>query len=370
MADSPLQAPAPPAAPPLAFDPSTLFPPEFTELLDPAVRADPYPMYARLREASPLGGGPLGIVLFARHAPCQGILTDPRSGADRTKGNVFQLLRGAGRPYPLPVMGISELLGVPPEDHERFRGWSAVLARSLDPDFGVLNTSPEARDRRRSSMFEFGDYFREQIARRRAEPRDDLLSRLVQAEEAGDQLTEDELLSTCVLLLVAGHETTVNLIANGSLALVRHPDQLALLRDGGDAALARSAVEEVLRFDPPVHFTSRIPLEPMEVGGTVVPQGGIAVLLLAAANRDPDAFPEPDRFDITRSPNDHLAFGMGAHFCLGAPLARLEGQIALSALARRLVEPSLLQDPLEYKANFTLRGLASLPVAFESVRPA
>src|SRR2546421_2642818 len=368
MADSPLRAPAPPAAPPLAFDPSTLFPPQFTELLDPAVRADPYPPYARLREASPLGGGPLGIVLFARHAHCQGILTDPRSGADRTKGNVFQLLTGAGRlspedlemidrrpfllrdppdhtrlrrlvskaftprvveslrpriqqlvdgaidaaaaagsieivadlAYPVPVTVISELLGVPPEDHERFRGWSADLARSLDPDFGVLNTSPEARDRRRSSMFEFGDYFREQIARRRAEPRDDLLSRLVQAEEAGDQLTEDELLSTCVLLLVAGHETTVNLIANGTLALVRHPDQLALLRDGGDAALARSAVEEVLRFDPPVHFTSRIPLEPMEIGGTVVPQGGIAVLLLAAANRDPDAFPEPDRFDITR----------------------------------------------------------------------
>jgi cytochrome P450 len=264
--------------------------------------------------------------------------------------------------YPLPVNVICELLGVPVEDHVRFREWSKEAARALDP---VETLSPEEQERRRRVLTAFVEYFEGLIAERRSAPRDDLLSALIAAEEAGDKLSPEELLSTCILLLVAGHETTVNLIGNGTLALLRHPDQLDLLRD--DPALARGAVEEFLRYDPPVQMTGRTALEDMEVGGTVVPKGEQAVLLIGSANRDPAQFPDPERLDITRQENHHIAFGYGLHFCLGAPLARLEGEIAFQTLVRRFEGLRLLDEEPPYKENIILRGLAALPVGFERV---
>ncbi|MGR6913697.1 cytochrome P450 [[Actinomadura] parvosata] len=249
--------------------------------------------------------------------------------------------------YPLPVMVISEMLGVPPEDRERFRAWSEKLARGLDPMLteGLLSETGQARR-------EFGAYFSDLAARRRKRPGDDLLSELTRVRE----LTEPELLATCVLLLVAGHETTVNLIANGALALLRHE----LLPEA--ARRPRQVVEEVLRYDPPVQLTSRVALEDVSLGGTPVPEGTLVMAVIGAANRDPAIFPEPGRFDVTRSPERHLAFGLGIHFCLGATLARMEGEIALSALAAAAPGLRLAGPAPPYKENVVLRGLAALPV--------
>jgi cytochrome P450 len=261
--------------------------------------------------------------------------------------------------YPLPVRVICEMLGVPPEDHATFKGWSHDVARGLDPDF-VL--PPEFLERRQRTFDELRAYFLGLIAKRRDDPRDDLISALIAAEDQGHVLSEAELVSTCGLLLIAGHETTVNLVANGTLALLRHPGELARLRV--DPALIRSAVEEVLRYDPPVQMTARIALSDVEVGGTTLRKGQLALLLLAAANRDEEQFPDGERFDIAREDNRHLAFGMGIHFCVGAPLARVEGQIALDAVARRLERPELLIETPSYKENLVLRGLSALPVRF------
>jgi unspecific monooxygenase len=261
--------------------------------------------------------------------------------------------------YPLPVTVISELLGVPPEDEERFRGWSAALARGLDPDFLL----PEAEVARRlQARGEFSEYFTELIEQRRTAPREDLLSRLVAVSDQGDVLSQDELLATCVLLLTAGHETTVNLIGNGALALLRDPVQLAIFREHPESRQA--AVEELLRYDPPVQFTARTALADTELGGHPVREGESVLLLTAAANRDPAAFSDPDRLDLLRPAKPHLAFGHGIHFCLGAPLARLEGQIALGRLFERKV--SLRPGPLYYRDNIVLRGLAELPVTIRA----
>jgi cytochrome P450 len=185
---------------------------------------------------------------------------------------------------------------------------------------------------------------------------------LVEAEEAGDRLTERELLATCVLLYVAGHETTVNLVGNGLLALLRHPEEWRRLRD--DPALLPGAIEELLRYDGPVQRTGRTAAEDVEIGGVAIPAGTLVLALLGAANRDPAQFAEPDRLDLGRADNRHIAFGWGIHFCLGAPLARVEGQIAINALVQRLPKLALATPTPEFRQSLTLRGLKSLPVTF------
>jgi cytochrome P450 len=252
---------------------------------------------------------------------------------------------------PLPILVIAELLGIPIDDHAQFRIWVDDLLRSTD------------RDRVRSSGMEFIAYINERIDERRAAPGEDLLSQLIQAEEDGDRLDRTELLSSVFLLLIAGHETTVNLIGNGMLELLRHSDQLARLR--AQPELIDSAVEEILRFNGPVgHSAMQFAMADVDFDGVRIPQGDIVVPVLLAANRDPAVFPEPDEFDISRSPNRHLGFGHGIHYCLGAPLARLEGRIAIDALLRRFPTLSLAVEPaaLEWNSSLFLRGVRRLPL--------
>jgi cytochrome P450 len=259
--------------------------------------------------------------------------------------------------YPLPVVIICELLGVPPEDHATFSSWSSELAASIDPDPLI---TPEQQVRINAAGEAFLQYFSDLIERRRRSLRDDLLSALIEAEEGGDRLTQDELLGTALFLLIAGHETTVNLIGNGTLALLRHRDQLDRLRDDPD--LDRHAVEELLRFDSPVQLTQRITLDDYQVGDVTIPKGQNLIPLLGAANRDPDAFAEPDKLDLGReNANRHVAFGGGHHFCLGAALARLEGAAAIGTLVRRFPAIELAGEP-QRRTTFTLRGLEHLPV--------
>ena len=215
------------------------------------------------------------------------------------------------------------------------------------------------------SAMAFLRYIRRLVASRRADPRDDLVSALVQAEEAGEQLSEDELVAMVFLLLVAGHETTVNLIGNGMLALLKNPDQMERLR--ADPTLIKSAVEELLRYDSPLETaTERYAREDVTIAGVTIPRGGLVYAVLASANRDERQFPDPDALDITREPNRHLSFGLGPHFCLGAPLARLEGQVAIGTLLRRLPDLRLAVAPesLRWRRGLVLRGLEALPVAF------
>jgi cytochrome P450 len=263
--------------------------------------------------------------------------------------------------YPLPVVIICELLGVPPEDHATFQGWSSDLAHSIDPDPLI---SPEQQQRINAAAEAFLEYFETLIERRRRDPGEDLLSALIAAEEGGDRLSETELLATGLFLLIAGHETTVNLIGNGTLALLRNRDELEHLR--ADPDLDQNAIEELLRFDSPVTFTQRITLEEYQLGDVTIPARQQVIPILAAANHDPTAFAEPDRLDLGReNANRHLAFGGGHHFCLGAALARLEGQVAIPTLVRRFPNMELDGTP-ERRDTFTLRGLTHLPVTIGS----
>ncbi len=396
-----------------------------TELADPATLPNPYPVLRRLREASPFVEFGGALVVVGRHADCGAVLRHPSASSERGMSLLAPAVRRRARDrpsflsldppdhtrlrrlvskaftprtvatleprirvitdellsaaatagqlevvsqlaYPLPVRIISEMLGVPLADHPRFAGWSARLAHSLQPGFGVAPEQAQARAEAADlAGDEFAVYFRELIALRRARPQPDLLSAMIAAEDSGDQLTEDELIATCVLLLVAGHETTVGLISNAILALLRHPDQFALLR--AQPELAASAVEETLRYDAPVQLTGRVAKGPLQCGDVTAPDRSLVMLLLAAAGRDPAVFPEPDRFDIRRAASNHLAFAAGPHFCLGAPLARLEATIAIGEVARRVVGPELAPDGLSYKSNLNLRGPDRLVVDFAEI---
>ena len=260
--------------------------------------------------------------------------------------------------FPLPLTVIAELLGVPAEDRKRFREWSdAAVSGDTTQEYVEKILLPH--------MQAFTDYLRALFEEKRENPKDDLISALVRAEEAGDKLSEDELLGMVFLLLVAGHETTVNLIGNGTLALMQHPDQLQKLK--ADPSLIKPAVEELLRYDGPVETsTRRFAREDVAIGGTVIPKGEIVMVVIAAADHDPGRFPDPDLLDITRTDNKHLAFGKGIHHCLGAPLARMEGQIAISTLLSRLPNLRLKGSPesLTWRPGLVLRGLKGLPVEF------
>jgi cytochrome P450 len=404
---------------------STIERPALGVLADPATLPDPYPALAALREASPFAEFDGKLVVAGRHADCSAVLRHPNASSERNQsllaagasrrvrerpsflsldppdhtrlrrlvskaftprmiarlepriravtGELLTAAADAGElelvgqlAYPLPVRIISEMLGVPIEDHPRFAGWSARLAHSLQPGFGVDSDAAASRaEAAQIASDEFAEYFRGLIAARRARPAADLLSDLIRAEDNGEMLTEDELIATCVLLLVAGHETTVGLISNAILALLRHPDQLALIAAHPD--LAADAVEETLRYDAPVQMTARVARGGMQVGDIDAADGALVLLLLAAAGRDPAAFAEPDRFDLRRGATGHLAFAAGPHFCLGAPLARLEATTAVRAFATRLTRPELDADSLAYKPNFNLRGPQRLVVRFAAV---
>jgi cytochrome P450 len=260
--------------------------------------------------------------------------------------------------YPLPVMVIAEMLGVPAEDRSKFKRWSDDLSAVLAGDPAAL--SDEVLRRVMAAREELVDYFRAIAVKRRLSPGNDLISALVQAEEEGGRLSEDELYSTLVLLLVAGNETTTNLIGNGMLALLNHPDEMRRVWE--DSTFVPSAVEEMLRYDGPIQFTTRLAKADLEIHDTKVHEGEWLYLVIGAANRDPAQFPDPDRFDVGRTANKHIAFGAGAHFCLGAPLARLEAQLALRSLSRRCPNLRLSSDKPEYRNNFNLRGLIALQV--------
>jgi cytochrome P450 len=259
--------------------------------------------------------------------------------------------------YPLPVIVIAELLGVPPEDRGKFKRWSDDVVAILGGPFASTSAVDEAR----KSVEELADYFRSIIAERRRDPRDDLISALVVAEDEGRVLSEDELLSSLMLLLIAGNETTTNLIGNGMLALLQNPGQLRTL--GEDLSQTPTAVEEMLRFGGAVQLTGRVAKEDLEIGGRQIKEGQAVLAILAAANRDPAKFDKPEEFDILRHPNEHVAFGDGQHFCLGAPLARAETQIAFASLLRRFGDPRLEASEPEWRSNFILRGLSRLPIS-------
>lgn len=260
--------------------------------------------------------------------------------------------------FPLPITVIAELLGVPAEDRNNFREWSdAAVSGNATAEYLEEVLLPH--------MQAFSDYLRRMFEEKRENPKNDLISALVRAEEAGEKLSEDELLGMVFLLLVAGHETTVNLIGNGVLALLEHPDQLEKLKN--DHSLIKSTVEELLRYDGPVETsTERFAREDVAIGGTVIPRGEMVLVVIAAADRDPERFPDPDELDITRPDNRHLAFGKGIHHCLGAPLARMEGQIAIATLLRRMPKLRFKDSPqsLSWRAGMVLRGLQGLPVEF------
>ncbi|MFF7754322.1 cytochrome P450 [Streptomyces sp. NPDC007971] len=266
--------------------------------------------------------------------------------------------------YPFPVTVICRLLGVPREDEPRFRSWVDPIVAGLDPD---SRTSAESKKTAQEARLQLGMYLNGLVEQRAREPREDMLSDLVNSQGPDGSLTTMEVLSTAVLLLIAGHETTVNLITNGMLTLLRHPDHLRRLRE--DPGLSVKIVEELLRYEPPVQLVpQRTCITDIEVRGVTIPKGSRIWLVLAAGNRDPERFKDPDRFDPDREDIQHLGFGSGIHSCFGAPLARLEAQIALAELARRLENPRLVEDPPPYRPNAVLRGPRHLNITFESLR--
>jgi cytochrome P450 PksS len=262
---------------------------------------------------------------------------------------------------PIPTTIIAEMLGVPDSDRRRFHRWSRSIVSAAPSGWGMIKAIPSA--------MAFLRYIRRLLASRRAQPRDDLVTALVQAEEAGEHLSGDELVAMVFLLLVAGHETTVNLIGNGTLALLMNPAQAERLR--GDSTLLKSAVEELLRYDSPLETaTERFAREDVSIAGVTIPRGGLVYAALASANRDERQFPNPDVLDISREPNRHLSFGLGPHYCLGAPLARLEGRVAIGTLLSRLPDLRLSVRPesLRWRRGLVLRGLEALPVTFTKAR--
>ncbi len=416
----PGHAPSSPAAPPTEppFDP-----------MAPETRADPYPFYRWLREHDPVRHAVDGSWIVTRYPDGATLLRDPRVSTNpawlregAVQGAEHHPVRQVGtalmmfldppdhtrlrslvskaftpkvvesmRPrvqalvdelvdavapkgeidlvsevaYPLPVAVICELLGVPSFDRALFRQLSSDASRLLDG--GALD--PASQERGLVAGMQLFQYFTDLVEERRPHPGPDLLSAMIAAEEAGDRLTHQELITTATLLFVAGHETTTNLIGNAVLALLRHRDQLERLR--ADPTLIRTAVDELLRYDSPVQFTARITTADLEIGGRPIPAGDQVIVVVGAANRDPEQFPDPDRLDVGRplEQNRHLSFAAGPHYCLGAALARLEAQVALNTIIRRLPDLELVTTAPEYREHWVLRGVKELRVAFSPTSP-
>lgn len=261
--------------------------------------------------------------------------------------------------YPLPATIIAEMLGAPDADIARFREWAVAINRLFEKGGRITeHSATTAQDH----LYQMREYIIALAEQKRQHPSDDILGRLVAAESEEDRLTIDELVSTCVTFFVAGHETTTNLISNGMLALLQHPQQMALLRE--DPSRIDAAIEEMLRYDPSVPRGWRIATRAVEINGQQIEKGALIFPILAAANHDPQHFVDPDRFDIVRDHNKHLAFGYGIHFCLGAPLARLEGAIAINTLLRSLPDLRLATPELEWRHDIAIRSLEALPVQF------
>jgi len=259
---------------------------------------------------------------------------------------------------PLPAIVTAEMLGVPVEDHDQLNGWSANFAEML----GNFQHNPESAPRMLRTVQNMTTYFADAIREQRSDPREGLVHSLMTAEVDGDRLSDEEIVATCIVTMVGGQETTTNLIGNGVLTLLRHPEELERLHS--DLSLVPSAVEEMLRYESPSQHTGRLAPSDRELGGKVIRQRQAVMAVMAAANRDPERFPDPDRFDIGRKDNRHLAFGYAAHFCFGAALARIEGQEAFDALLRRMPDLRLEPGRLEWRNNLGLRGVTSLNVAF------
>jgi hypothetical protein len=384
---------------------------------DPAYIENPYPFFERIRAAGPIHRDSLGIWWVTGHADVKALLLDkqrisrdPRnwqlysqirpyladSVLERTleqwllsldppahtrlralvqkaftasaalalreriealTDDLIDGLRGrssfdlmASFAQPLPVRVICDLLGLPVGDYATTKQWSDLLVWVLEP------SAPWAMKREADrACTEMLAYLRGQVAAARAAPRDDLLHELIEAQEKHERLSEDELLANLVLLFIAGHETTTNLIGNGMLALLRNPGQLALLR--ADPSLIDTAIDELLRYDGPVTLLPRVTAQPIEIGGKTVKPGELLHLVMGAAHRDPAVFKDPGRLDVTRSPNPHLAFGAGLHYCVGAPLARIEAAVALRALLRAFPSLQVAEDGVQWRTLTTLRGL-------------
>ena len=398
-------------------------------LLDPQVLANPYPLYHRLRTEDPVHWDPflhawvvtryrdvvhvlhyfsanrtptpeqlsaMGLsalnpvaqvmvrqMLFLdapAHTRLRGLASvafTPRR-VERLRGHIQEIVDGlldrvvhAGRAdviadlaEPMPAIVTAELMGVPVADHGQLKSWSADFAEML----GNFQHNPDRIPRVLRSVENMTAYFRSAIREQREHPRDGLIHALMTAEVEGSRLTEEEVIANVIVTMVGGQETTTNLIGNGVLSLLRNPDQLQKLRE--DSSLIPSAVEELLRYESPSQHTARLAPEDVELGGKRISKRQAVIAVMGAANRDPERFPDPDRLDITRQDNRHVAFGWAAHFCFGAPLARIEGQIAFETILRRLPNLALEPQPLVWRHNLGLRGLAALPVVFGDKPPA
>lgn len=316
------------------------------------INSDP-PAHTRLRKLIHLAFTPR--VLAQMRDDIQAIVDEQLDRVqDRGQMDVVRELA-----YPLPVIVIAKMLGVPPEERDQFKQWSDdIIAFQASG-----RTTPETIRLSQRALLDMRAYLRQIFARRRQNPQDDLITALIKAEEEGDKLSEEEILSTCVTLLVAGHETTTNLIGNGIFTLLQHPAQLQELKN--DPSLIQPAVEEVLRYESPLQRNRRVVARDLEFEGQAMQKGQLVLQILGAANRDPEQFPDPDRFDLHRQPNKHIAFGFGIHFCLGAPLARLEAPIAINTLLRRMPTLQLASETVEWQREHSvIRGLKSLPVTF------
>jgi cytochrome P450 len=385
--------------------------------LDPNFRANPHPYIKRLRDHDPVNETPIGVYRLTRYDDVVRMLKEVPSGVRMADGTVFgginlpsgpsefilrqdppdhtrlrKLMNQAFRPravealrarvvklvdelldhaaargemdviadlaLPVPSTVICEMMGVPLSDRDQFTDWTAAATHLL----AAAMAPPDVIERGLAAALSLADYFNALIEERRQNLTDDILSDLIRAEEAGDRLSHSELVSQSIGLLIAGFETTIGLIGNGTLALIRHPNQLATLQAQPD--LIANAVDECLRYDGPIPLTIRVTREDTRFGDKIIPRDRPVMCMLYGANRDPAAFPDPDRFDITRKADHHLAFGGGVHFCLGAHLARLEAQVAIGGLVQRFKNFRLLDENLVLGRSL-FRVLAALPIAFD-----